>query len=1111
MKLTITLLLFAVIAATAGSTYSQSARINLKMQDASLVDVFREIERTSEFGFFFKSEEIDLTRRVSIDLKNVSIEEVLKKILMDNYDYRILDKNIVVTRGSFNTTDVQVQQGKSVSGKVTDSSGAPLPGVSVVVKGTTNGTITDGNGNYSLPNVTDNAVLQFSFVGMKTQEFAIGGKSTINVILADDAIGIEEVVAIGYGTIKKSDITGAVSSVKSEDLISEMNQSIDKALSGKVAGVQVTQISGAPGSGATIRIRGANSIMASNEPLYVIDGIPLTGGGGAGGLSVGEDAGISGLSHINPSDIQSIEILKDASSTAIYGSRGANGVVLITTKRGTSNDKATITYDTYYGIQQIEKKIELTNATQYGELMNEYFKYIKQTPLYPDPAALGIGTNWQDLLYRTGSVKNHSLSFNGGNKNTQYLVSVGYMDIEGIVENSYFDRYTLRANIDSELTKWFKVGNSISVVRTTGNVTETAATNNTDVIGSTLAARPTSQNMVDGVYTLYIDENGLDSNPIARAKEITNYDIRNRVLGNVYGEISIIKGLKLKTILGYDITDSKANYYAPKTVSIGKEKNGSAKVGTSNSIYWNNTNTLTYSKEFSIDHRLTLLGGVTWEKNYTETTRVEASNFVTDALLFNNVSSGTLQQTFSGANDWSLHSYLGRANYSLMNKYLFTFTGRIDGSSRFGANNKYAFFPSAAFAWRINEENFLSENKWISNLKMRFSVGSAGEQGIPSYQSLAVLSSVQVPLGSSVLTGYTPNRMANPDLRWERTNQSNIGIDFGILDNRLSFTIDAYYKKTQDLLFEIEIPKISGYATTLLNVGSIANKGIEFLANVVPVDKAIKWDFTLNLSLNRNKVLKLSDGLEEIISPLNSVVSSDLKSNPSIIRVGEPIGTFYGYVFDGIFQNADEVAKLSQTGAAPGELRFKDISGPEGVPDGKITPLDKQIIGDANPDLTGGIINHISYKRFDLNANFQWTIGGSIYNYQQMYLTNANLRRNFTKDFYDNRWTEENPNNHTPRSGYNPRTFPDNNYFIYDASYFRCKNITFSYDIPTNKNRIIQKANIYFSADNLFTLTDYPGYNPDASAFGNRNLGSGVDIGVYPSSKTYRIGLNIQF
>lgn len=1058
-------------------------------------------------------------------MKKLSTLTILLALLITTAAFS-QQKKVIVDPKLKNTTTrtTQPESVRKITGKVYSEEKEALPGVTVKIKGKNSGTVTDANGNYELNNVAIGSTLEFSFVGMVKSTVSFGNQSVINVTMHNSDKELNEAVAIGYGTVRKSDLTGSVASVKSADLVSGTNTSVDNALSGKIPGVQVTQISGVPGSGATIRIRGSNSITANSEPLYVIDGVPYMGGGGANGLDSGTGTGsstpgvgISPLSQINSYDIESIEVLKDASSTAIYGSRGANGVILITTKRGATNQKFSITYDSYFGIQQIAKKIELTNAMQYGELMNEYYDYTNQPSYkYPDINSLGVGTDWLNLLFKQGNIQNQSLSFRGGNKNSNYFFSFDYMNNDGIVLNSNFQRYDLRANFDTELTKWLKVGNSISVSRTTGNITSSGEPNNKSIISGALAAEPTNPCIVNGQYTLYVNDLKTLGNPVAQAVDIINLDIRNHVYGNFYGEIAILDGLKFKSVFGYDITSGKANYYAPRTVtqgnllsSTGAPAYGSARIGTSNPIYWNSINTLTYQKIFNKIHRVDLLAGVSWEKNHTESTTITSTNFVTDDLLYNNVGSGTIQTVSSGASDWALQSYIGRVNYSLLNKYLFTATGRFDGSSVFGTANKYAFFPSFAIAWRANEESFLTGISWLSNLKVRLSDGSSGNQAISPYQSLSSLGSANVVQGNTILTGFVPTNMANGNLKWERTNQVDAGIDFGILNNRVSFSIDAYYKLTSDLLYNVPIPSISGYTSTLMNIGGVNNKGIELLLNIVPVDKKFKWDFTLNLAVNRNELLSLYNGVNTIISPPGSVNSADLSANPSILQVGQPLNSFYGYVFDGIFQNATDAAASGQLGAAPGELKIKDISGPNGVPDGKITTADEKIIGNANPDMTGGLINHFSYKQFELNFNLQWSIGGDIYDFQQMYMTNANTRNNFTEDFYKNRWTVANPNNHTPRAGYNPRLYPNNTYYIYDATYLRCTNAALAYNLPIH-NKTIQNIKIYVSADNLFTFTNYPGFNPDASALGTNPLAKGVDIGIYPNAITYRVGFNIQ-
>jgi len=1113
MKLTSLLLLWASLH-LAAATKSQT--VTLKVKKQPLPEVLASIKAQTGYLILYNDRYVNPQMLVSIDVNNQRLETVLDQLLSPRQlTYYIKDQTIAIRRPKTTSAQItrpmpvpEVQQ-PEVSGTVTDESGQPLEGVTVAVKNSRVATITDSNGNYRIPISKDGTTLVFTIVGFDAQEHRMGTRRVFDLRLKASLSDLDEVVVVGYGTTRKSDLTGSIASVKSEDLNIGMVQSADIGLRGKVAGVQVTQISGQPGAGTTIRIRGTNSIQGNNEPLYVVDGIPLSGGNNAEGLATGIDASTSGLTHISPSDIESIEILKDASATAIYGARGASGVVLITTKRG-KEGASNVNFNVYTGMQQLDKKVELTSPEEWAIMWNEAAEYLNLPTRY-DVNNLPARTDWQNEIYRKAPIQNYELMFSGGNEKMRYMLSSGYMDQKGIVVNSSFKRYSFRLNLDRKVSDRLNIGANFSVVGTNSNVAESANENATDAVGATLLASPTLSVKENGEYILYVDMDNKNPNPVSKLREYVNKDIRSRLLGNIFGELDIIPGLKAKVSFSMDVSNGKANFYAPKSTTVGKLNEGLARVGVVNTVYWNSTNTLTYTKEINDIHRLTVMGGVTWEKSVGESLSSTASGFVTDLLTFNNLGSATNLSTASGnPNMFSIHSYIGRANYSLLDRYLLTFTGRIDGSSRFGAENKYAVFPSLALGWRLSEEPFFQPLKaTVNNLKLRVSHGVTGEQAIPSFRSLSSLTSSVIILGEDAnAVGFYQTRLPNPNLKWERTRQTDLGIDVGFWNNRLSLVVDVYKKKTTDLLFAIDIPRTSGFQSALQNIGSIENKGLEVGVSAQLLSGKFSWDMTINNSFNRNKLLALSSGIQEIYNPTGGIISGDTKSQPTLLRVGMPLGILYGYVFDGAILDEAEAATIKQSRSAPGELKVKDIDG-----DGAITVADKTIIGNANPKYTGGWTNNFSYKGFGLMVLTHWSVGNDIYSLQHVMNTFMDRGYNMAKDFYLNRWTAENPNSHTPRSGHDARNYVDNSWHVFNGSFFRIKNITLSYDIPVNTLDIkfLRGLRAYLSADNVHTFTKYPGYNPEGSAFGSNSLAQGVDIGVYPNAKVFMLGLNVTF
>ncbi|MBR9776785.1 MAG: TonB-dependent receptor [Cytophagales bacterium] len=1003
-----------------------------------------------------------------------------------------------------------------IKGVITEESGEPLPGATIMVKGTNIGTVTDLDGAYTItiPDNIENPVLEFSFIGFSPQEVVVGTQTEINVTLSDNLASLNEVVVIGYGAVKKSDLTGAVSSVKASEIQQTPITSIDQGLVGRASGVMVTQTSGMPGAVASIRIRGSSSLQGGNEPLYVIDGFPVYSGAGFG--ETGGNARMSGLSTINPADIESIEILKDASATAIYGARAANGVVLITTKSG-KEGRDQVTFDAYYGVQKVVQKIDVMNAYDYATLVNEAYTNDGLSPVYgadkmAELQANPKGTDWQEEIFRAAPVQNYQLSFSGGDKKTNYAVSGNYFNQEGVIINSGFKRYSGRVNIARNISNKFKVGTNFNVSKTMSNAVPTDAGGSGGVVTGAMKFNPilpVYSNQELGIYTQVNSPGIIYPNPVASALEQVRESAMLRVLGNIFGEYEFVPNLVGKVSFGTDLVNTKFDTFIPTSIF---ESNGIAKA-TVNGGYttnWLNENTLSWNKKISDLHSVSLLGGITFQKNFYESLMASSQDFVNNSLEENALGSGSVyNQPGSSKTEWSLVSYLGRVNYNFNEKYLLSLNGRIDGSSSFGDNNKYAFFPSGALAWRAIEEDFIQNMNVFSNLKARISYGVTGNQEIGLYNSLPTLTNTTYTIGGALATGFYPNSIPNPNLRWEKTSQFDFGLDFGFFDERLRFTTDYYFKKTIDLIYNVAVPFVSGFGSSLQNIGSIQNQGVELMIGAdILAQTELKWTSSFNISFNRNKVLELGG------ESYKDVGGGDghLKTG-SVHRliVGQPIGLFYGYVSDGIIQNAEELAAgpVGPTNWIGGR-RYLDISGPNGVPDGVVNATyDRAIIGDPNPDFFGGFTNTISYKGFELNAFTQFSYGADIFNYNAMELELPSGGQNVYSDLV-NRWTPNNPSDVYPKATTN-RSAVFSDVFMEDGSYLKIKTLTLGYTFPASEIKALSGLKLYITGQNLFTFTNYSGYDPEVSYRGATNLQLGEDFGGYPQSRTFMIGAKINF
>ena len=1008
------------------------------------------------------------------------------------------------------TFSLSAQNTRTIKGTVTEqSTGDPVIGATVSVKSEAVGTITDLQGNYSLEAGPEAKTLVFSFVGKATVEETIGDRTNINVSMIEESIGLEEVVSIGYGSIKKSDVTGSVSSISAEDIAKVPVTSIDQALQGKVSGVQVLQLSAQPGGATSIRVRGGSSIYAGNEPLFVIDGMPVDSKNAMSWTSSPTQNGMAGL---NPSDIESIEILKDASATSIYGARGANGVVMVTTKRGKAG-KDIINFEAYYGIQKQAKGIEVMNAAQYAELYDEagrnaaLDKGENYSPKFPNPLSYGAGTDWQKEIYRAAPQQNYQLSFSGGDGKTNYAISGNYFDQDGIIVGSDFKRYALRANVDRKLRENFKVGTSVSLSRNDANTVGSSTQGGffPGVVNTAMTISPAlSVKDSTGKYTL-TDPNAdawLD-NPVAVTREVTSKTKNNRIIANTYAEYNLLKQLKFKVSLGVDQINDVQDYFTPRFIYSGSFNDGQARFATYESTTVISENTINWDKTFMDKHSFNILAGYTFQKTDQRAFIDVSTGFPSDRLEYYGIADGgDIPTIYTDFGEEALISYLGRINYVYDTRYLITLTGRMDGSSKFGKDNKYGIFPSAAFAWRLSQEEFIKNLNVFYNLKLRASIGISGNDKIPNYQFIPTLNSTTYYFNNSFIAqGYTPARTGNDKLKWETSRQLDIGLDMGFLNGRISIVADYYNKYTFDLLYFAETPYTSGFSNSFLNVGSMVNNGFEFGLNTTNFEGKFNWTTDFNISFNKSRVTDLNNNDATYIS--NDEYKLKL-GYWSVIDVGEELGSFYGLVSDGIWQK-DEADKAAVFGKKPGDFKYKDLK-----EDNVINELDRKVIGHAQPDFIFSLNNSFSFGNFDLSAFINGVYGNQILNANRFELESGNGLSNASIDMLE-RWTPDNPSNTYPRGNRSADYLRMSDRYLEDGSYIRLQLLTLAYNLPmkiTNRTKI-QGARVYVSAKNLLTITNYTGFDPEVGRFEQSAIRQGYDYGGYPSSKTWIVGISI--
>ena len=1141
MRTFIFLLCTTVFSFTTENSFSQEKVTIGKDQLVTVGQVFKIIKQQTNYDFIYQKKLFKKSPKVQLIKGEILVTKLLEKSLStSNVKFALSENNAIIikeTKAPETLITVDKQQQHEVTGTITDQSGIPLPGANILEKGTANGAQSDFDGKFSLSVTNKNAILVISYLGFITKEVPINGQPSIVIALIEDTAKLDEVVVIGYGSQQKTKVTGAIAQVSLGEIQDVSTSNFDQALAGKLAGVQVLQTTGEPGRELSIKVRGTSTITAGSGPLYVVDGVPM------------EDSG-KATEIVNLEDIESIQVLKDASSAAIYGSRGGNGVVLISTKKG-KEGKMRVSFNHSSGFQRLSKKIDMMDAYQYAQLSKEGHDaaYLQEVPtgspddpnsvrpagyhqipneLFPylDGEQGLTNTDWQDEIYRSAQIQRYSLSVRGGNQNVNYFISANHSNQEGIIINSNYKKTGLRANIGVTSGK-FKIGLNLAPSFTVENrVSANDAWHRDGVVQAALAYSPTwpvynqdgSFNYQgNGFWRLGTDyQHNEIVNPVALALLTKNEVLHNNILGNLFVEYEILKDLKLKSSFSANYNNYTGEFYRPAELetrgrnNFGRLSNPSARFTETNIYNWTIENTINYKKSIQ-QHNFDILGGITAQKSSSRTHRTDASvTFDTPVNNANQVINADQETRDSDINlqEWSLYSLLARAQYDYAGKYLLSASFRADASSRFGSNSKWGRFPSVSVGWRIAQEDFLEEADWINELKIRASYGLTGNFDIGNYQQISAINSDTYVTGvpGQIQTGFRPTQIANPDLSWETTEMTNIGLDVELFNRQLGFSLEYYDANTSDLLLEVPVPEITGFKSALQNIGEVNNKGVEIAMKIAPKLGDFRWTSNMNLSINRNEVVALG--------PTNAdIITNDAGNTFWLTRVGESIGSYFLLVQDGIFSTQAELDQYPHfDNTQVGDFRFVDVDG-----DGVLDPSkDRAIVGNFAPDFTYGFSNAFNYKGVDLNIAFQGSYGGEILNLSRRYLASAEGNFNSTTEIL-NRWrSEANPGDgsinraNRKASGNNAR---GSTFHLEDGSYLRLQNISLGYSLPQSAldKFNLSKLRVYVTGNNLHTWTDYTGYNPEVNLRGGDQLRPGVDYGVYPLATTYSLGINVSF
>ena len=1068
MRIAIILLLVGFFQTRANDAYSQKTRLSVNFSNTELVTILDKIENQSEFYFLYNEKLVDANRKVSIDARDQSLEEILKTLFAGTeVKYMILDRKIILSPDEINPVQ---QSGKKVTGIVKDNNGQPIPGASVSIKGSTNGTVTDINGNFTMTDITAESTLRFSFVGMKSLEVFVGSKTVFNISMSEETIGLNEVVAIGYGTTRKKDLTGAVAVVSSKELDNRPNTQFGNMLEGKTAGVQVIRPSGQPQAGFSIKIRGTSSITSGSDPLYIVDGVQTYS-----------------ISEINPADIESFSILKDASSAAIYGSSGANGVVLITTKHG-SNQKTKITFNMSSMNSQVWKKLPVLNGIQFKDLANEL-------GLSTDWNLYNANTNWQNIIFRNAQTQNYQVSMTGGDEKTDYYLSGSFIDQNGIILNNSVKRATFKLNLNHTVSKILKVGTNLSYDRWSD--VSVSENDRNGVITRLLTTVPNI-----GIWDkTNPDQYALNpfipdlENPYSTVYQPAVQNVNNRLHGNIFAEATIIKDLKFKSLLGFEHSNGVfSSFQNPTQTRYGRSMDGLAAETDNEFTYWISENTVNYSKKLG-NHNLSVLAGFMASKENARSLSISSHGFGGSTAI-TTVTAGTVQAVPQVAiYDKSHSAYIARLNYSYKDKYLLTSNFRADGSGQFAATNRWGYFPSFSGGWRISKEDFFSEISAINDLKIRAGWGTVGNDKANPYAWFGLLNPGSYVMGGNIANAYLPSTLENTNLKWEKTDQLNIGIDVALLDNRITIMADLYKKTTRDLLLYVPQPLSTGFPTALQNAGSLENKGYEFQItskNIVHHD--FKWSTDFNIYVNKGKVLDIVGTTIHT----GAVNPAGTTYNLAFVKAGLPLGSFYGKFDQGVDPATGNI-KFLQTAAGTDSLG---------------------VIGNANPKFSYGITNSFEYKNFVFDIFLQGVEGNQIFNATRILTESMRLGMNQSASVA-NRWRKPGDITNVPGAFKNDETnsYPSTR-FIENGSFLRIKSMTLGYNFPRSVLDKLKLSNlmIYVTAENLFTFTKYSGFDPDVNAFAasnqdntSKNTAPGVDYGTYPQSKDFLFGLKVTF
>lgn len=1129
-------LIMVTLLTTSLSMFAQKVTINL--QNAKLGDVFTTITQQTDLKVAYSRPTVNPDKIVSISVSNEELTNVLDKLFKnENISYKISENTIFLKEKA--QSNIPSGQSVQINGNILDNKGEPVIGASILEKGTTNGTITDLDGNFSLKVSSRQSILVISYIGYKTQEIT-AQNANLQITLHEDSEALEEVVVIGYGTQSKAKVTGSISKLEGSKLVGSLAvTSFDQALASKLPGVNIQQATGAPGAGVNIKIRGTSSINFGGHPLIVVDGLPLSTSSfdetlqGKPSISGFQSSyAIDPLASINPSDIASIDVLKDAASTAIYGSRGSNGVIMITTKKG-KEGKPVVNFNMYVGAQKISKKVDVMDAyqlAQYTKLSrDEAWVAIggnANDPLsirtsanciYPDymiPYLEGkqglTDTDWQDEIYRTALQQNYDISVAGGTEKVNYYVSGNYMNQEGVIINSGIKRYSVRSNLNMNITEKLRLGLRLNASQTDNNMVQSEGTwGREGIVITALMYHPNlpAYNKDGSIAeNLMLDElkKGQNvaklQNPIALAKMQTN-NLQNRnFIGNANLEYTIIDGLKASTAFGVESMGLHRTFYRPKSLSHANElaptKNLNFGLDSRASIFnWISETSLTYDVNFG-NHNLNLLGNFSAQKETVSFSMVEGQNFPNDNVT--TINAAATSTGSSSGQEAAMASFLGRVMYSYGSKYMLSASLRYDGSSRFAANSKWGWFPSVSGGWNISQEEFYPQKAAVNNLKLRASYGITGNAEIPYYGGVPVLASNNYIFGSlnsrDIALGFSPESAPNKDLSWESTSTVNIGLDAGIWNNNLQVTIDAYQATTKDLLLNVTVPATSGLTSALQNVGKVRNRGLEvMLSTYQELNKDWTLDLSLAMSTNQNKVLALGPGQKQIL------YASGLPDPSFIVKVGESIGSFYGYKVKGVFESKeqfDSTPHLENANQGVGDFIYEDTNN-----DGKVNEEDRVILGNANPDFTWGLNGTLGWKNFDFGFGIEGKHGQQVFNAMHRYLAESwgNNLSVYLEDGAPRPVWAYGTKSHTRPSSWH----------VENASFVRIRNLTLGYTFKDLA--FLQKLRVYVSATNPFTFTSYSGYNPEVSNGGSSAITAGEDFGNYPVAKSFVVGLNVTF